>query len=191
MKIFIIKSSPRKNGNTARLADEFAAGAAESGHECRAIHLADLHIQDCTGCRACQKREACVIRADDIEKIENAIRWADIIVFATPTHWGNISGYLLRMFERVYGFLLEERRLGMPIPKAGKGKKAIVITACSTPWPFNWIFNQTRSVVSRIHEVCRYSGIKIVNVLVYPDTFERSAIPERYLARARTIGKML
>jgi multimeric flavodoxin WrbA len=49
------------------------------------------------------EERACVIRDDDIERIEIAVKWADVIILASPTHWGNISAYMLRMFERLFG----------------------------------------------------------------------------------------
>lgn len=191
MKIFVIKASPRKNGNTSRLAEELTTAADENEHEFRTIWLPDLNIENCTGCLACQKKGGCVIRTDDIVQIEEAIQWSDVIVFACPTHWGNVSGHLLRMFERLFGFLIREQRYGFPIAQAAKGKKAIIITSCSTRWPFNFIFNQTKSVVSRIREVCRYSGIDIIKIFVCPGTFGQSDISVRYLERARKIGRRL
>lgn len=191
MNILIIKASPRKHGNTARLADELAAGAAEAGHVLRVLTLADLNILDCTGCLTCQTKGSCALRSDDIGQIEDAIQWADMLVLATPVHWGNISGRLLRMFERLFGFLIRERSYRAPMALKAKGKRAIIITTCSTPWPFNWMFNQTRSVISRVREICRYSDIRIVKTLVFPGTFGRSGIPPRCLARARAIGRSL
>jgi multimeric flavodoxin WrbA len=134
---------------TSKLADAVIEGAKLTGHECREIFLPDLAISDCQGCRACQEKLQCVIRNDDIGKLEEAISWADMIVFATPTHWGNISGYLLRAMERLFGYLIVERKYGVPLPVKGKGKKAFIVTACSTIWPMNFIFNQTRSVKKR------------------------------------------
>jgi len=192
MHVLIIKASPRPNGNTSRLADAMASGIAAAGrHECRVLSLADLHLEDCRGCYACQKQGACVFRKDDIGRVEDAVTWADLLVLATPTHWGNVSGLLLRMFERLFGFLIRERLNRFPVALNARGKKAVIITSCSTAWPFNWIFNQTRAVKSRIREVCRYSKIRIVKTLVLPGTLGRKEIPQRYLVRARRTGQAL
>jgi multimeric flavodoxin WrbA len=103
MNILAVNSSPRKRGNAALLTEQIVVGATESGHICNTIYLPKLNIKDCTGCRVCQKKGACVIRDDDIERIEIAVKWADVIILASPTHWGNISAYMLRMFERLFG----------------------------------------------------------------------------------------
>jgi len=192
MNVLIIKASPRRNGNTSRLADAMASGIAAAGrHEYRMLVLADLNLADCRGCYSCQKQGACVFRKDDIGLVEEAVNWADLLVFATPTHWGNVSGLLLRMFERLFGFMIRERLNKFPVALNARGKKAVIITCCSTGWPFNWIFNQTRAVKSRIREVCRYSKIRIVKTIVMPGTLGRKEIPDRYLVRARKTGQTL
>ena len=53
-KVLIISASPRKNGNSDLLCDEFAKGAIEAGHEVEKIRLAEKKVGFCTGCYACQ-----------------------------------------------------------------------------------------------------------------------------------------
>ncbi len=191
MKILAIKGSPRRNGITSQIADAVLDGAASRGAECRRIFLPDLKLRDCSGCRSCQQTTACVIRNDDIGKLEEAVTWADVIVFATPTHWGNLSGYMLRAIERLFGYLIVEQRSGFPLAQHAKGKKAVIVTACSTAWPWNWVFNQSRAVRSRFAEICRYSKITIVRTLVLPGTFDIKHVPDKYLEKARQAGARL
>jgi len=106
---------------------------------------------------ACQEKGACVFR-DDIEKIEDAIKRSDLIIWASPTHWANVSGLMLRVFERLFGFLIKEQPKGTPLKRNAKDKKAILVAACSTARPFNWIYNQSRSCISRMREICKWSG---------------------------------
>jgi len=48
------------------------------------------------------------------------------------------------------------------IPQAlHKGKKAVIVSTCSTPWPFNIWFNQTRGVVKALREILKWSGFSI------------------------------
>jgi len=191
VKVLAIKGSPRRHGMTSQLADAVLEGAASTGGECREIFLRDLSLKDCRGCRGCQKTTACVVRNDDIGKLEEAVSWADAIVFATPTHWGNLSGYMLRAIERLFGYLIVERRSGFPIPQHASGKKAVIVTACSTAWPWNWVFNQSRAVKGRFAEICRYSKMPIVRTLVLPGTFDLDTVPDKYLKKARQAGARL
>ncbi len=190
MKITVINGSPQKAGRISRIVDEVIKGAKENEHECEVIYLVDLNIIDCRGCMLCQEKGLCVFR-DDIEKIEKAIKVSDLIIWASPTHWANVSGLMLRVFERLFGYLIKERKGRTPVKKNAKGKKAILITSCSTARPFNWLYNQSRSCINRMREVCKWSGKKIVKTFVLPGTFDMNEIPKKYLMKARKIGKRI
>lgn len=47
-KVLILSSSPRRNGNSDLLCNEFMRGAAEAGHQVEKIFLKDKHINYCT-----------------------------------------------------------------------------------------------------------------------------------------------
>lgn len=47
-KVLILSSSPRRNGNSDHLCNEFMRGAAEAGHQVEKIFLKDKHINYCT-----------------------------------------------------------------------------------------------------------------------------------------------
>lgn len=52
-KVLILSSSPRRNGNSDTLCNEFMRGAVESGHTVEKIFLRDKTIHYCTGCSTC------------------------------------------------------------------------------------------------------------------------------------------
>jgi multimeric flavodoxin WrbA len=187
MNILVLNGSPKKTGNISCILQEICRGFSENGHQINNIFLKDLSIADCEGCMACQSKGACVIR-DDIAKVEVGIKEADILVIGTPVHWGNMSAILLRIFERMFGFLIEERPDGFPVPRNGKGKRAIIVTSCSTAWPFNWIFNQSRSVFSRLHEIFRYSDIKIIKKHTLAGTIRQKRASDKDKMKAFKIG---
>ena len=45
-KVLILSGSPRKNGNSDILCDEFARGAREAGHDVEKIRVAERKIED-------------------------------------------------------------------------------------------------------------------------------------------------
>ena len=49
MKVLIISSSPRKEGNSDVLCDQFAKGAVEAGHEVEKVSLQDKRLSPCPG----------------------------------------------------------------------------------------------------------------------------------------------
>lgn len=98
-KILIISTSPRKGGNSDTLAEEFARGAREAGNQVEKIELCDKTIGFCKGCLACQKTMRCVIR-DDADAIAQKMLTADVIVFATPIYYYEMSGQMKTMLDR-------------------------------------------------------------------------------------------
>ncbi|MBP2653450.1 MAG: iron-sulfur protein [Firmicutes bacterium] len=190
MNILVINGSPKHNGKISAIIKEILKGGAPSD-QIEIIQLTNLtNLHHCTGCMNCQRTGNCIIR-DDIVSIETAIKKSDMLILATPTHWGNMSGLMLSVFERLFGFLLEERQSGFPKARNAAGKKAILVTACSTPWPFSWIFNQSRSCFGRLYEICKYSGIKICGTFVLAGTAKMDEIPNKYLHKACKLGTKL
>lgn len=98
-QVLIITSSYRKNGNSNLVAAQFARGAAESGHTVETVSLAEKTIGFCRGCLACQKTGRCVI-ADDAREIAEKMKQAEVIVFATPIYYYELSGQLKTMLDR-------------------------------------------------------------------------------------------
>ncbi len=98
-KVLIISSSLRSRSNSESLADEFAKGASESGNEVEKITLKEKEIRFCKGCLTCQKTQRCVIK-DDAPAIVAKIHDADVIVFATPIYYYEMSGQLKTLLDR-------------------------------------------------------------------------------------------
>lgn len=98
-KVLALSTSPRRGGNSELLADAFLAGAAEAGHETEKICLYEKDIRFCRGCLACQTTKRCVIR-DDVEAILEKMRRADMLVFATPIYFYEMSGQMKTLLDR-------------------------------------------------------------------------------------------
>ncbi len=99
-KIVIISSTPRKNGNSELLAESFAKGAKDAGHEVTVIKLRELNYSFCKGCELCQKTKKCTIK-DDVTATLPAVAEADVIVFATPVYYYAMSGQLKTYIDRM------------------------------------------------------------------------------------------
>lgn len=98
-KVLIISTSPRKNGNSEALADAFLNGAKDGGNTTEKISLYDKTIGFCKGCLACQKTGRCVIQ-DDADIIAERMLTADVLVFATPIYYYEMSGQMKTMLDR-------------------------------------------------------------------------------------------
>lgn len=97
--ILVLSTSPRHGGNSETLADEFAKGARDAGHQVEKVCLYDKTIGFCKGCLACQKTRRCVIH-DDADIIAQKMLNADVIVFATPIYYYEMCGQMKTMLDR-------------------------------------------------------------------------------------------
>ena len=99
-KILIVSSSYRKNSNSEALALAFTEGAKEVGHQVEFISLRDKDIRFCRGCLACQTTQRCVMH-DDADEICRKALTADVLVFATPIYYYEMSGQLKTLLDRL------------------------------------------------------------------------------------------
>ena len=98
-KILVISTSLRKESNSDMLAEAFMNGAREAGHEVETVSLKNKTIGFCKGCLACQKTGSCVIRDDAGEIVEKMLH-ADVLVFATPIYYYEMSGQMKTILDR-------------------------------------------------------------------------------------------
>ena len=98
-KVLILSTSPRRNSNSEALAEAFAKGATESGHDVELISLRSKELRFCMGCFACQKSGKCVIK-DDMQEIVPKMNDAEVLVFATPIYYYEMSGQMKTLLDR-------------------------------------------------------------------------------------------
>jgi len=100
-KVLIVLGSPRKQGNTAALAEEVTAGALAAGAEVESIYLHGMKIQPCAACGACKAEGAhgCVID-DDMKLLYPKILQADAVTIASPIYWWNVSAQTKLFLDR-------------------------------------------------------------------------------------------
>lgn len=97
--VLIISASPRKNGNSNLLCEQFARGAEESGHSVEKVFLSSRNIGYCRGCGVCNSTHKCV-QKDDMAEILDKMVTADIIVLATPVYFYSMDGQLKTFIDR-------------------------------------------------------------------------------------------
>ena len=106
-KVLILSGSPRKNGNSDILCDEFMRGAEESGNRVEKIRVAEKNIGYCKGCYYCKNSGGeCVIKDDMAEVLQKMID-ADVIVLASPVYFYSIDAQLKAVIDRTVARWLE------------------------------------------------------------------------------------
>ena len=98
-RVLVISTSARNNSNSEKLAEAFAEGAKAAGNEVELISLKDKTIAFCKGCLACQKIGHCVIN-DDANAITDKLLKADVVAWATPIYYYEMSGQMKTMIDR-------------------------------------------------------------------------------------------
>lgn len=122
MKIAILNGSPRKE-NTAAMVEAFADGAREAGHEVDVLQVGKMKINGCLGCEYCHtKGEGKCVQKDDMEKVIPAYLESDMIVFATPIYYFDMTAQLSAAIQRVYC-----------IGKPAKATKAAMLISSGSP----------------------------------------------------------
>ena len=97
--VLILSTSLRKGGNSETLADYFLNGAKDAGHNVEKISLVGKNINFCKGCLNCLETGKCVIQ-DDANMIAEKMMYADVVVFATPIYYYEMSGQMKTVLDR-------------------------------------------------------------------------------------------
>lgn len=104
-RILCLKGSPRKEGNTNRLAKYTVDAAKQAGAKVSEIEV-DLirhKYPGCTACMACQKSDEyrCVIK-DELTKFVAEVVDYDVILLATPVYWMSYPAPLKIFIDRMF-----------------------------------------------------------------------------------------
>ena len=99
-KVVVISTSLRPGSNSNALAEQFAEGAKAAGNEVEFISLRGKEIKFCIGCLSCQKSGACVFK-DDVPAIMESVLNADVICWATPIYYYEMSGQMKTLIDRM------------------------------------------------------------------------------------------
>lgn len=107
--ILVLTGSPRKKGNSDKLADAFIAGAQQAGHTTVKFATAEKSIKGCIACQTCfSKGSACSI-PDDFAELAPLVEQADMVVFACPLYWFTFPAQLKAAIDKFFAFLIGKR----------------------------------------------------------------------------------
>ena len=175
MRIVILMGSPNKNGSTSLLAEEFARGAREAGHNVERIDAAHAAVHPCTGCIHCGYEGPCV-QKDGVDAIRAKILSADMIVFATPLYYYGMSAQLKALLDRFCAFnsSIQKKRM----------RSALISVAWNSD---DWTFE---ALMAHYQTLTRYLNLTDMGtVLGYgcgtPSMTRRSPYPQQAYALGR------
>lgn len=147
MKIAILNGSPRQI-NTTKMCEAFAAGAREAGHEAEILHVGKMKINGCLGCEYCHtKGEGKCVQKDDMEKVMPAYLNADMIVYASPVYYFDVTAQLSAAMQRVYA-----------IGKPAKATKTALLISSGSP-------NTGAGAIANYKTMIGYLGLEDAGVI--------------------------
>lgn len=189
-RILIINGSPRRKGNIFEMLDIMRQEAEENGWSVECVHIRDLTVRPCTGCMACRNAGRCCLPDDDSVRVLELIRASDVLIVGAPCYWGNIPGQMKMLFDRIVYGLMGETPHGLPKALC-KGKRVVIVTTCTTVFPFNILFNQSNGAVKALKEILKWSGFRIAGTLEKGGTRRNPKLTERERKSCRKLVKRL
>ena len=119
MRGVCIIGSPNRKGSTAFLVNKVVEGMRAAGAKTQVYHLGDMNIGYCQGCRKCETTLRCVQR-DDMDTLTKEIFASDVILLASPSYWGDVTGQMKVFIDRCTP--LSNARTGRtPVPPGKRG----------------------------------------------------------------------
>ena len=181
-KVVIVKGSPRRNGNSAILVDQVAAGAESVGAEVDVFYLHGMDIQPCDACEVCRAsmEDECIVE-DDMQNIYPKLRQADALVIASPVYWFNVSAQIKLFIDRCYAL-----GGGDPSRHALAGKQIGIVMTYGDSDPFN---SGAVNALRTFQDAYNYIGAEIVG-MVYGSADSAGEIRQndRLMAEAKELG---
>ena len=129
MRIVCLLGSPRREGNTAAIAQRVCAPAEQAGAEVQTYVLNQLRYRGCQACMACKTTsETCVI-GDDLEGVLADVHRADVLILASPIYFGDVTAQMKGFIDRTYAFLTPDFHTAENKCRLAHGKKIVWVLA--------------------------------------------------------------
>ncbi len=198
MKIIAIDASPR-HGVVSRSVELAARAAEAAGAHVERIHLIDLDIRYCTGCKMCRLNVACKID-DDLPRLAERIALSDGVIFGIPAYFRRADVAVQAILDRLSGYFSHDGQMRLPgfsardVPPAQHAraaKRAIIITATSAPEPIATFFGYTSGPIRELRRSLGNGGIKTIGSLAVSGTWSRGAFDEWESDKACSLGRVL
>ena len=179
--IVVLSGTPRKDGNSARLAEAFIEGAEATGKEVAFFRVAGLKIQGCRGCKYCFKNQGACIQKDDMPPILDALRKADALVLASPVYFCGLTAQIKLVIDRFYASLHTWPKLDMQV------KRSALLMTCGEETEAG-----ASSSISTFRQICTILKWEEAGVIIAPGLHNPGDIEGRpELEQAKRLGESI
>lgn len=177
----VLFGSPRKSGNSEKLAEAFLQGAGEKAGEIYRFHLAELKLSGCLDCRQCWSGGKPCVLNDAMQEIYAALKQSELVLFVSPLYWYTWSGQIKPVIDRFLPFVSEKANFTL------KEKKSVLFSTAgdTDPGCFDGLRFSYRSS-------CELLGMDSLHEILAPGIYHRGDIDGTdWLERAQRMGKGL
>ena len=174
--IVVLSGSPRKGGNTDKLAAAFKEGAESAGKTVTLFRVADMNVSGCRACEYCFENKGVCIQQDDMAQIIEALRNADAVVWASPVYYFTMSAQLKLAIDRHYALVKE----GMPI------KRTALLMTCADD-----TIEVAEGAIATFKQNAKYHNWEDAGILIVTGVHNVNDIDgrENELGQARKLGQ--
>ena len=177
--ILILTGSPRKKGNSALLAEAFAKGAGEAGHEVAVFESARDTVKGCIACDTCWSKGKPCSFDDGFDKLGPMLEQADTLVLCGPLYWFTFSAQIKAALDKFYAYMKPQCPRKLKI-------REIALLMCAEDTDMN-AFN---GPVATYNSVIGYLGWEDKGMLLVPGVNAKGDILHTdALGRAETMGR--
>ena len=189
MKVLVLSSSPRRDGNSRLLADALLRGVAEGGHDGELVHIDDhvtSFLRDCRTCRGPDGR--CGIEDGFEALLLERVLAADALVFATPLYWYGVSAQLKAFLDRIFCYIAASYPGAEEVVERLANKRLALLISSEESY-----VGASLGVLHEIQEYARYTHSALVGVVngIGNKRGDVAADPGAPIDRARTLGRRL
>ena len=163
MKVLVIGSSPRRDGNSEVLANAALVGANKRGYQAEHVFLSDYVDKMLDNCRSCRPVSGGSCRLDDNyeQLLRDHVMPADGIIYAMPLHFYGMPGRLKTMFDRLFCYTANSAPDSDDVVRALQGTKIGVLISCEESYQ-----GATAGVVTQFQELTRYLNQDLIGVVI-------------------------
>jgi multimeric flavodoxin WrbA len=161
MKALVLSSSPRRNGNSAILAEAVHAGLIEAGHDATLLFADDFLKAFLRDCRKCRKPDGeCAIEDGYRSVFLDHYLPADGFIAATPIYWYGMSAQLKAFYDRTFCYYAASYPRSAEVIEKMQGKRIGLALSSEETFPM-----VSGGIISQIQEFVRYTHCTFVGVV--------------------------
>ena len=148
MNILILQGSPRANGNTAWMAEEFKKAAESAGHQVTLVNVARKKIAGCLACEYCHtKGNGACIQKDDMQELYPLMAEAEVLVLAAPIYYFTLCAQIQAPIQRMYC-----------VNNPAKVKKMALLTSSYSPGVYD-------GATAEFRDICGYWNAENIGIV--------------------------